>query len=112
MKIAIYGGSFNPVHNSHVKIAEYVIEQLKIDRFFFVPAFKSPFKKKQDYLASEHRIKMLNLVKPDHSEVSLFELNRKGVSYTIDTIKYFVHKYPQAQIHLIIGSDQLTKLNK
>lgn len=112
MKIGIYGGSFNPIHKGHTQIAEYAIKELELDKFFFVPAFKSPFKTKNKYVSVEDRINMINLVKPEKSEVSLFEVNRKGTSYTIDTIRYFKQQFPNDELFLIIGSDNLYKLNK
>ncbi|VEU59432.1 nicotinate-nucleotide adenylyltransferase [Mesomycoplasma neurolyticum] len=112
MKIGIFGGSFNPVHNAHINIANFAIETLELDKFYFVPTFKSPFKKNEKSIDIKHRIKMLELSKPEKSEISLFEVKRKGVSYTIDTIKYFQKKYPNSKLYLFIGSDNLPKLNK
>ena len=112
MKIAIYGGSFNPIHKGHIKVAEEAIKELKLDKFIFVPAFKSPFKSKVKYAEASHRVNMIKEVLPEKSEVSEFEINRKGVSYTIDTLKYFKQKYPNDELFLIIGSDNVYKLNK
>lgn len=111
MRIAIYGGSFNPIHKGHISVAEHAIKELKLDKLFFVPAYQNPFKiKKHDI--SQHIINLINLVKIPKSEVSDFEIKRKGVSYSIDTAKYFRQKYPNAQIYLIIGTDNLAKLSK
>ena len=112
MKIGIYGGSFNPIHKGHVAIAEQAIRELKLDKLYFIPAFKSPFKSKIKYVSIEDRINMINFVKPEKTEVSLFEANRKGVSYTIDTVRYFKQQFPDDELYLIIGSDNLYKLNK
>ncbi len=112
MKIGIYGGSFNPVHKGHIEIARQAIDQLKLDKLFFVPAYKSPFKSKIKYADAQHRINMIDLVKPEGSEVSTFEISRKSVSYTIDTIAYFKQKFPNDELFLIIGSDNVSKLNK
>ena len=112
MKIGIYGGAFNPVHKGHIKIAKYAIEFLGLEKLIFVPSFKSPFKKTLDLIPGESRIKMIELVLQEKMEVSAFEINRKGVSYTIDTIKYFKNKYKDDELFFIIGSDNLTKLNK
>ena len=112
MKIGIYGGSFNPIHKGHVKIAKQAIEELGLDKLFFVPAFKSPFKTKNKYAPIEDRIEMIKMVLPEKSDISLFEANRKGVSYTIDTVSHFNVKYPNDELFLIIGSDNVYKLNK
>jgi len=112
MKIAIFGGSFNPVHKGHISIAEHAIAELGLDKLFFVPAYSSPFKTKVKYVDAQHRINMLKLELPEKAEVSEFETNRKSTSYTIDTVKYFKQKYPNDEIFLIIGSDNVYKLNK
>lgn len=112
MKIGIFGGSFNPIHKGHLHVAETAINTLSLDTLFFVPAYKSPFKDKDEYEDAVHRVNMINEVKPNRSEVSMFEIARKGTSYTIDTVRYFREKYPTAQIFLIIGSDNLYKLHK
>ncbi|WP_033161161.1 nicotinate-nucleotide adenylyltransferase [[Mycoplasma] collis] len=111
-KIAIFGGSFNPIHNAHIKIAEYAIKHLKLDKLIFVPTFKSPDKVKDKIAEPHHRVKMIELVLLPKSEISLFEINRKGISYTIDTIKYFSEKFKDAQLYFLIGSDNLTTLHK
>ncbi len=112
MKIAIFGGSFNPVHKGHVNIMQTAIEELELDKLYVVPAFKNPFKKKHNYQSVEHRIKMLEMVIPEKVEISLFEVKRKTTSYTIDTVNYFKKKFPNDEIFLIIGSDNVNKLNK
>ncbi len=112
MKIAIFGGSFNPVHKGHISVANYAIESLGLDKLIFVPAFKSPFKSKIKYVDGQSRIDMLNLVKPEKAEVSAFEVNRKSTSYTIDTVKYFKQKYPNDELFFLLGSDNVYKLNK
>lgn len=112
MKIGIYGGAFNPVHKGHIKIAKYAIDLLNLDKIIFVPSFKGPFKKDVELVPGKDRIHMLELVLEDKMEVSPFEVNRKGVSYTIETVKYFKNKYKNDELFLIIGSDNLTKLNK
>ena len=112
MKIAIFGGSFNPVHKGHIAVADHAIKELKLDKLFFVPAYKSPFKKRVKYVEAKHRINMLKLCLPEKCEVSEFEINRKSTSYTIDTVRYFKQKFPKAEIYLLIGSDNVYKLNK
>ncbi|WKX02199.1 nicotinate-nucleotide adenylyltransferase [Candidatus Mycoplasma mahonii] len=112
MKIGIFGGSFNPVHRGHISVAEHAIKHLSLDKLIFVPAFKSPFKSKVKYVDGQHRIQMLEIAKPQKATISHFEINRKSISYTIDTVKYFKQKYPNDELFLIIGSDNIHKLNK
>lgn len=111
MKIAIFGGSFDPIHKGHISIAKETINELKLDKIFFVPAFISPFKNKS-VRSSEDRLNMIKLVLEEKMEVSDFELKRKSTSYTFETVKYFKQKYPNDELFLIIGSDNLPKLNK
>lgn len=112
MKIGIFGGSFNPIHIGHQNIADDAIRFLSLDKLIFVPAHKSPFKKKIKYEDDNHRINMIKLILKEKMEVSDFEVKRKGTSYTIDTVKYFKSIYPKDELVLIIGSDQLYKLHK
>lgn len=112
MKIGIYGGSFNPVHKGHIEIAKLAIEKLDLDKIIFVPAYKSPFKSKEKYESPQDRVNMINLVKTEKSEISFFEINRKGTSYTIETVKYLKNIYKKDDLFLIIGSDLLSKLQK
>ncbi|AXE60879.1 nicotinate (nicotinamide) nucleotide adenylyltransferase [[Mycoplasma] phocae] len=112
MKIGILGGSFNPVHKGHILVAEDAIKMLNLDKLYFVPNNKNPFKKARDYADNQHRINMLKLVIKDKMEISEFETNRGGNSYTIDTVKYFAKKFPNAELYLLIGSDNVNKLNK
>lgn len=112
MKIGIYGGSFDPIHKGHTKIAEIAINELSLDKLLFVPAYISPFKTGKNIVSAEHRINMINLVKPDKTEVCEFEIKRNNLSYTIDTIKYLKNKYKDDELFLIIGSDNINLLHK
>ncbi|MEE3927986.1 nicotinate-nucleotide adenylyltransferase [Mycoplasmopsis ciconiae] len=111
-KIGIYGGSFDPVHKGHTKMMKEAIDLLDLDILNVVPAFISPFKTKKDNAKAEDRIKMLELVLPPKAQICDFEIKRNNVSYTIDTVKYIKNKYPDCELYLIIGSDNLTKLHK
>ena len=111
LKIGIIGGTYNPVHNAHLEIAGLFREQMQLGRCFFVPANISPFKT-EDLSAieipSEHRVAMLELALADFPdfEIEMFEILKKGISHTYDTILYFKNKFPNAELHLLIGDDQ------
>ena len=111
-RIAIFGGSFNPVTKAHLAIAQFALNELKLDKLIFVPAYQSPFKKGQSLVSGQDRIAMINLVLKPKMSCSSFEIDRQGISYTIDTVKYFKNKYPEAELFWIIGTDHLSKLNK
>lgn len=112
MKIAIFGGSFNPIHKGHIKIAKDAIKFLNLDKLIFVPCQKNPFKKNLKYANSEDRINMIKNVIEDKMEISTFEIKRKGLSYTIDTIKYFKNLYKNDSLYFLIGSDNLLNISK
>ena len=108
MKIGIYGGSFDPVHNDHVSICLKFKNELALDKVLVFPAYQSPFKKGH-FTAGNHRKKMVELAFKDYPfiEVSDFELNSEGVSYTYLTISHVKDLYPNAQLYLLIGYDSL-----
>ncbi|WP_342190138.1 nicotinate-nucleotide adenylyltransferase [Spiroplasma endosymbiont of Dilophus febrilis] len=114
MKIIIFGGSFDPIHNQHKEIMLQAYEQLKADMLLIVPAYCSPLKKRQ-LTNSLHRIKMINLVisKYPWMKLETCEVDRQGISYTIDTVISLQEKYGfNHQYYIIIGSDQANNLQR
>lgn len=114
MKIGLFGGSFDPVHNGHLKIAEWTKNKLSLDKIIFIPAANPPHKLGAVIASAEHRLKMTQLAIEDHPdfEISDVEILRKGISYTIDTVYYFLGKYGLSpnQLFLLIGGDSLVDL--
>lgn len=88
MKIGIFGGSFNPIHNDHISTAQFLQEKFQFGRFLFIPTFNTPLKDSKTLAEPEHRRNMAEAAIKDvpSSELSTLELDNKGVSYTIDTI--------------------------
>ncbi|OYD27003.1 nicotinate-nucleotide adenylyltransferase [Mycoplasma testudineum] len=111
-KVIIFGGTFDPIHFGHLKMAEYAKSEIKPDRFIWLPTGTNPFKKGKKITTSEHRLKMLKMAIDKNDEISEFETNRRTISYTKDSIKYFKSIYPNADIYFLIGSDLLTRLHK
>ena len=109
MKIGIFGGTFDPPHTGHLIIAELAREQLKLDKVVFVPAFTPPHKLHREHASPAQRYRMVKLAIRGNKffEASRMELNRKGISYTVDTLKSFRQKYPRSELFLIVGSDNL-----
>lgn len=108
-RIGIIGGSFNPIHIAHLIIADRFVDQLSLDACYFVPAFQSPFKVGDTGLASPaDRVAMVSLATEQHPKfhVSTVEVDREGISYTIDTLRALSQQFPDASLHLLIGSDQ------
>ena len=108
-RIGILGGTFNPPHHGHVAIAKEALKQLHLDFIVILPAFIPPHKTKQKITSVRHRITMLQLAFKNEQRmcISLMELQRKGISYTKDSIGMLRNKYPDATLFLIIGSDNL-----
>ncbi|MBM3241895.1 nicotinate-nucleotide adenylyltransferase [Candidatus Poribacteria bacterium] len=110
MKIAIMGGTFNPIHYGHLISAEEVYDGLGFDFVVFVPSARPPHKDNRDIIDPHHRYMMTVLATEDnpHFRVSRIELDRTGPSYAIETIRQFQANYGgKAEIAWIIGADSL-----
>ncbi|GHV47561.1 nicotinate-nucleotide adenylyltransferase [Spirochaetia bacterium] len=108
MKLAILGGSFNPVHIGHLFLADAVLSAFGYDRIVLVPAFQSPFKLGAATASSRDRLDMLAAAIPGDPRLGIddCELKREGVSYTIDTIEDITRRYrPEGKPGLILGDD-------
>ncbi len=113
MKIGILGGTFNPIHNGHLIIAEQVRIRFGLSKVLFIPC-NIPYHKKSIGLASaKHRLAMVKLAIKDNPyfEASDIEIKRGGLTYSIDTIRYLKNTYPaNTQFYFIIGVDSLPEL--
>ncbi len=111
MKVGIFGGSFNPPHKGHLKIAKYLINKQYVDKIIFVPT-GSKYKYKNNLIADKHRYKMVELMIKDNRqmEVSSYEL-KEEVVYTWETLSFFQNKYPHDEIYFICGTDNLSYLD-
>jgi len=112
--IGLYGGSFDPIHTGHVLVSQAAIEELQLNRLFFIPAARSPFKPDQQPAPSEQRLALIRLAlagRPD-CEVDDFEIQRGGTSFTIDTVRYFTQRFPGAKLFYLIGADNVPGLAK
>lgn len=107
-RIGIFGGSFNPIHNGHLHLIRTAKECLGLDQVILVPARVSPFKQHHTEMASAaDRLAMCWLAAETvpGCTVDSCELEREGVSYTVDTVRYFRQQYPDAELVLLVGSD-------
>src|SRR4051812_13122335 len=114
MKIGLFGGSFDPVHLGHLLVAQAAREELELARLFFIPAAQLPFKPDSKPAAPHERLRLLRLALAGKTwcEIDEQELQRGGVSYTIDTVREIARRFPQAQIFYLIGADHVASLPK
>ena len=117
MKIAVLGGSFNPVHKGHLLLADSVCTQLGYDKLLFIPVSAPPHKIIKNAASSFDRLKMLQLACEDDFRfaVDSCEIDRGGISYTWDTVCFLEHKYAEqlsAKIGLIVGQDLAAEFSK
>ena len=113
-KIGLFFGSFNPVHNGHLMLANYIVEYTDLDSIWFVVSPQNPFKDKESLLQDRHRFDMLEMAVGNDSrfEVCDIEFNMPKPSYTIDTLTRLSELYPETEFHLICGMDNLVNFKK
>lgn len=112
MRIGIFGGSFNPPHNMHVNIANYMVNKQCVDKVIFVPT-GSKYAYKNNLALEEHRYNMVEILAKKHDNiiVSDYEL-KEEVVYTIDTLRHFKELYPDDEICFICGLDNFSYIDK
>ncbi len=116
MKIAIFGGTFNPIHKGHIKILENIKSNVELDYIYIVPTYQTPDK---NFIVEKikpiYKYKMIKNAVNDYKfswlKYSKNEIKRKGISYTIDTVRYFEKKFPNSELYLIIGDDCYDKFD-
>lgn len=113
-KIAMFGGSFNPIHNGHIKLAERCIDEAGLDEVIVVPTFTTPIKDNRNMISAEHRYNMCKLACKNHFDlvVSDIEIKRGGNSYTFDTLSELQTIYSNDSLFLIVGADMFLTLQK
>lgn len=114
LRIGLFGGSFDPVHLGHLLVAQAALEELKLDRIFFIPAAQSPFKPDAKPTPASERLKMLRLALAGNNlaEVDELEILRGGISYTIETARNYRNRFPSAKLFYLIGADHVASLPK
>ena len=113
-RIGLFGGSFDPVHLGHLLVAQAALEELNLARIFFIPTAQSPFKPDSRPAAPRDRLRMLRsaLAGQTWCEVDPQETERGGVSYTIETVRNYGNRFPQADLFYLIGADHVAQLPK
>lgn len=112
MKLGFFGGSFDPVHLGHLIAAQDAHEQLGLDRLFFVPTAQAPLRDDSAHAAAKDRVAMLKLALANDTrfEVVDWEVERGGVSYTVDTVEQVRERFSGSHPVWIIGEDQVANL--
>ena len=112
MKIGLFGGAFNPMHNGHMKIAYAALESAGLDRIIFIPTGNAPHKKETE-VSREDRYNMLLAATGNEKRffVSDYEIGRKEINYSANTVEYFKTVYPDDDLYFIIGDDSYNQLD-
>lgn len=111
-RIGLFGGTFDPVHLGHLLVARAACEELGLERLFFIPAAQSPFKPGVEPAPAAWRLRLLRLAlagEPRY-EVDEQEVRRGGISYTIETVRDYAARFPEAELFYLIGGDHLATL--
>src|SRR5437868_14431587 len=111
-RIGLFGGSFDPVHLGHLLVAQAAREELDLAQLYFIPAAQSPFKPDRPPTPDRERLQWLRLALAGKTgcDIDEQEVRRGGISYTIDTVRDYARRFPQARLFYLIGSDQVAKL--
>ncbi len=114
-RIGLFGGSFNPIHNGHLHLMSAAKEQLQLEQVILLPARVSPFKQHQtDMVSAADRYAMCLLAVEDFSDCRLddFELQQKGVSYSLFSARHFSTCFPNHQLIWLMGSDMFLQFQQ
>lgn len=114
MKIGLYFGSFNPIHMGHLMIANHMINNVAIDKVWFVVSPQNPLKPSNTLLNEYHRLHLVELAIQDNNKfrASNIEFQLPKPSYTIDTLTYLSEKFPNEEFSIIMGSDSIQNITK
>ena len=105
MRIGVFGGSFNPIHNGHIELIRGIISELSLDRLLVVPSFLPPHKVADTSVSPENRLDMcrISISEIPDAEISDIEIRRGGTSYTYETLEELRSIFPRDELFLIIG---------
>ncbi|GIW94221.1 MAG: putative nicotinate-nucleotide adenylyltransferase [Pirellulaceae bacterium] len=112
MRVGLFGGSFDPVHYGHLLLAECCREACRLHEVWFMPAAVPPHKQQHPLADAKHRVEMLRLATAGHPafRVSTWEIERGGISYTVETLQRMRQELPEAELYLLVGSDTLADM--
>lgn len=113
-KVGIMGGTFNPIHNAHLILAEQANYQFELDKVLFMPTKNPPHKNRREIASDEHRKNMIMVAIKDNPqfELSTLELDRDGITYTAETLRTLHQLEPNTQYYFILGQDSLMSMTR
>lgn len=118
MRVGLFGGTFNPIHNGHLRVAKEVKDSFSLEKIIFIPSAIPPHKETEGVASADHRVNMLRIAISENPSyagsfaISDIELKRSGPSYTIDTVKQFQFKMTDdTQLYLIMGMDAFLEID-
>ncbi|MBQ8727215.1 MAG: nicotinate (nicotinamide) nucleotide adenylyltransferase [Oscillospiraceae bacterium] len=112
MKICFFGGTFNPVHNGHIRLLENASKHFAFDKIIVIPTNIPPHKEVIFSVSDDDRLTMCKLAFDGMAEVSDYEIRENTISYTINTIHHFKEIYPDDEFYFLMGSDMLFMFEK
>lgn len=114
MRIGVFGGSFNPIHNGHIELIRGIISELALDRLLVVPSFLPPHKVADTSVSPENRLDMcrISISEIPDAEISDIEIRRGGTSYTYETLEELRSIFPRDELFLIMGADMFLSIDK
>ena len=112
--IGLFFGSFNPIHVGHVMIANYMVEFEDMDEVWFIISPQNPFKSKDELLPQEHRLAMVKTAvkEMDNIKASDIEFSLTQPSYTINTLTELRKRFPEADFHILMGTDNIVNIHR
>ena len=114
MNIGLFGGSFNPIHNGHVRLAKSLLQKAALDEVWFLVSPQNPFKQDQQLLDDDKRLQLVRLALKDEPQLmaSDFEFHLPKPSYTWNTLQALEQEYPERKFTLLIGGDNWEAFDK
>lgn len=114
MNIGLFGGSFNPIHNGHVRLAKSLLQEAALDEVWFLVSPQNPFKQNQQLLDDDKRLQLVRLALKEEPQLmaSDFEFHLPKPSYTWNTLQALEQEYPEGKFTLLIGGDNWEAFDK
>lgn len=111
-RLGILGGTFDPIHYGHLRLAEEAIESLSLDEMLLIPSAKNPLKSASNMSSAQHRLQMVELAAHNHPKLTpcRLEIERGGASYTVETLQTLRDIYPSHDFYFVAGADSLHSL--